>query len=171
MNNIIKIIPTEIKFGKNEFRYKWLTYNDSVVGGTSSSELDHHDNHIIFRGEISQSKSLSWCCLRSTKKDQDLSMYTTIAIKLKSDGVPLAFQIEYREGWQDEKISCAIHTVPNEWTTVVLPFVDFQPMKFGKKAALEWNTSVLHHILRYNFYVSNENSRPFKLEIESIHFS
>jgi hypothetical protein len=171
INDIIKLTPTEIKFGKNEFRYKWLTYNDTAIGGKSISKVEQHDNHLTFRGKIKYANSAAWSCLRSKKQDQDLSMYTSIAIKLKSDGVPLAFQMEYQEGWQDEKISCVIRAIPNEWTTVHLSIVDFYPIRFGEIVPVKLNTSVLHHILRYNFYVSSEVSRPFKLEIESIQFS
>jgi hypothetical protein len=171
INNIIKLIPTEIKFGKNEFRYKWLTYNDTAIGGKSISKIEQYDNHLTFRGNLKYTNKAAWSCLRSKKQDQDLSMYTSIAIKLKSDGLPLAFQMEYQEGWQDEKISCVIHTIPDEWTTVHLSIVDFHPIRFGEIVPGKLNTSVLHHILRYNFYVSSEVSIPFRLEIESIQFS
>jgi hypothetical protein len=170
MKNNIKLLPAEIKFKKNEFRFRWLAFNDTVTGGRSNSIAEQHDNHITFSGSLKQLNTTAWSCLRSKKQDQDLSMCTSIAIKLKSDGRPLAFQMEYHEGWQDEKISCVIHPIPNQWTTVHLSIVDFHIVKFGEVSPIKLNPSVLRHILRYNFYVEGETSGPFKLEIESIHF-
>ncbi|WP_298956061.1 CIA30 family protein [uncultured Nonlabens sp.] len=170
MIEVNKLVPTEITFGKDQLRYQWLPFDDRVMGGKSSSIIEQHDDYITYRGIIRNINNSAWSCIRSNRIDQDLSPYTSIEIKLKTDGRPYVFEIEYNEGWQHEKIGFMIHTVPNNWTTVHFPIADFRRVKFGEMLPGEVDLSVLKHILRYNFFVAEAIVGEFKLEVESIKF-
>ncbi|WP_124980587.1 CIA30 family protein [Nonlabens xiamenensis] len=170
LSKTIKITPEEIKFGRQELRYQWLPFDDKVTGGRSTSIVEQHENHTTYSGEIRHINNSAWSCLRSNKVIQDLSKYTSIEIKLKTDGRPYAFEMEYNEGWQHEKIGFLIRTLPNEWTTVHFPIADFQHSIFGEIQDKPVDLSVLDNILRYNFYVAERITGPFRLEIEYIKF-
>lgn len=170
MIKINKLVPTEITFGKEQLRYQWLPFDDRVTGGKSTSIIEQHDNHITYSGTIRNINSSAWSCIRSNRIDQDLSKYTSIEISLKTDGRPYAFEIEYNEGWQHEKIGFMVHTLPDKWTTVHFPIADFQHVKFGEIVSHEVDLTVLKHILRYNFYVAEKIVGDFKLEVASIKF-
>lgn len=170
MKKAIKLIPTEITFGRNQYRFRWLPFNDTATGGKSTSKLELHHDRIAFSGIIRNINNSAWSCLRSNKIDQDLSTHTFIEIKLKTDGRPYAFEMEYNEGWQNEKLFFMIHTLPFHWTTIQIPIAEFKHVKFRQVLDKELDTSVLKHILRYNFHVAEEITGPFQLEIEYIKF-
>lgn len=169
-DKIFKLIPTEITFGEDELRYKWNTLDDQLTGGKSSSRIKQSETFIRYSGTIRSINKSSWSCLRSNRIDQDLSKYKAVKLKINSDGRPYAFQIEFNEGWHDEKLSCVFQSLPNQWTTVHLKFEDFQHIKFTEKSTKILNHSVLNHVLRYNILVAENITGPFKLEIESITF-
>jgi NADH dehydrogenase [ubiquinone] 1 alpha subcomplex assembly factor 1 len=170
MIKTLKLTPTKINFSKDEFRYQWMPFDDSVTGGKSTSTVEIQDNHIVYKGEIKNVNNSSWSSLRSNRIHQDLSNYNNVEIRLKTDGRPYAFEMEYNEGWQHEKIGFMIHTLPNNWTTIHFPFTDFQHVKLGEIVKKAVDLSVLKDILRYNFYVAEQITGPFHLEIEYIKF-
>jgi NADH dehydrogenase [ubiquinone] 1 alpha subcomplex assembly factor 1 len=167
---VIKIIPSRISFGKDEPRFKWNTLDDKLTGGRSSSKIEKGESTIIYNGIIRGINNSSWSCLRSNKIDQDISSFSGVKIKLRSDGRPYAFQIEYNEAWQEVKLSCSFQTMPNQWNIVDLKFNDFEHIQFGDTSRKEINKSVLDHVLRYNFYVADKSTGPFSLEIDYIQF-
>jgi hypothetical protein len=170
MKKAIKLIPTEITFGTSQYRYRWLTFNDTVTGGKSTSKLELHHDRVAYSGTIRNINNSAWSCLRSNKIDQDLSMYTLVEIRLKTDGRPYAFEMEYNEGWQNEKLGFMIYTLPYHWTTVQLPIAEFKHVKFRQILDKKLDSSILNQILRYNFHVAEEITGPFQLEIEYIRF-
>jgi hypothetical protein len=170
MKKAIKLIPTEIAFGSNQYRYRWLPFDDTATGGKSTSKSEVHQDHLTYSGIIRNINNSAWSCLRSNKIDQDVSTHNCIEIKLKTDGRPYAFEMEYNEGWQNEKLGFMIHTLPYHWTTVQLPIAEFKHVKLRQILDKELDRSVLNHILRYNFHVAEGITGPFRLEIESIKF-
>jgi hypothetical protein len=170
MKKATKLIPTEINFGIHQYRYRWLTFDDKATGGKSTSELEYHHDRITYTGTIRNINNSAWSCMRSNKIDQDLSLYSLIEITLKTDGRPYAFEMEYNEGWQNEKLGYMIHTLAHHWTTVQLPIAEFKHVKLRKILDKELDTSVLNQVLRYNFHVAEEITGPFLLEIARIRF-
>jgi hypothetical protein len=100
MKKAIKLIPTEIAFGSNQYRYRWLPFDDTATGGKSTSKSEVHQDHLTYSGIIRNINNSAWSCLRSNKIDQDVSTHNCIEIKLKTDGRPYAFEMEYNEGIQ-----------------------------------------------------------------------
>jgi hypothetical protein len=170
MKKAITSIPAEIAFGIHQYRYRWLPLDDKVTGGESTSKLELHHNRITYSGIIKNINNSAWSCMRSNKINQDLSTHTLVEIKLKTDGRPYAFEMEYNEGWQNEKLSFMIHTLPYHWTTVQLPIAEFKHIKFRQILDKELEKNVLSHISRYNFHVAEEITGPFQLEVEYIKF-
>lgn len=170
MKKTIKLIPTEITFGTSQYRYRWLTFNDTLTGGKSTSKIELHHDRITYSGTIRNINNSAWSCLRSNKINQDLSTHSTVEIKLKTDGRPYTFEMEYNEGWQNEKLGFMIYTSAFHWTTLQLPIAEFKHIKLRQLLDKELDSSVLNHILRYNFHVAEEITGPFQLEIEYIKF-
>ena len=167
---VIKYIPSTILFGEDESRFKWNTFDDHLIGGRSLSLMEQRESVIKYSGTIKNLNNSSWSCLRSNKLDQDISGYKGLKIKLKPDKNTYSFQMEYNQGWQDEKCSCLIQAIPDQWNVVDLKFENFQHIQFGKNLKQDLNPSVLNHILRYNFYVTRKSTGSFNLEIEYIQF-
>jgi hypothetical protein len=170
MKKAITLIPKEIAFGIHQYRFRWLPFDDQVTGGRSTSKLKLHHNRIIYSGIIRNINNSAWSCMRSNKINQDISTYTLVEIRLKTDGRPYAFEMEYNEGWQNEKLGFMIHTFPYDWTTVQLPITEFKHVKFRQVLDKELDSSVLNQILRYNFHVAEEITGAFQLEVEYIKF-
>ncbi|WP_213523647.1 CIA30 family protein [Nonlabens sp.] len=170
MKKAIKFTPKEIFFGMNQYRYRWITFNDTLTGGKSTSKLEQQQDWITYSGIIRNINNSAWSCMRSNKIEQDLSDYSLIEIKLKTDGRPYAFEIEYNEGWQNEKLVSMIYTLPHHWTTVQLPIHQFKHAKLRQILDKKLDESVLNHVLRYNFHVAEEITGPFQLDIECIRF-
>jgi hypothetical protein len=132
MTKAITLIPTEIAFGIGQYRYHWLPFYDKVTGGNSTSKLKLHRKRISYSGIIRNINNSAWSYMRSNKEVQDLSMHSLVEIKLKTDECPYVFEMEYNEGWQNEKLGFMIHTLPYHWTTVQLPIAEFKHIKFKK---------------------------------------
>ncbi|WP_164549898.1 CIA30 family protein [Nonlabens ponticola] len=166
-----KITPIEILFEENQREFEWTAITDKIAGGLSKADLIQHEEYLEMSGHIKKSGILRWAALRSKRKIQDLSNYNFIEIRLRTDGQPFEFQMEYKEGWQDEKLSVTIDLVKDHWTTWHVDMDDLKlfNMQEGymtRRPKDEFKET----ILRYNFLHLRDESSDFKLDIEYIKF-
>ncbi|ALM19780.1 hypothetical protein JCM19294_76 [Nonlabens tegetincola] len=171
MKTLEPLIPTEIKFGRNmEYRFKWTPLTDSLTGGKSTGKIIQHDHYVEFCGTIKSVNNSSWSMLRSHKLEQDLSEVKFIEIKLRTDGRPVAFEIEFNPGVQQEKYGYMIRMHKNTWKTIKLPINHFKRVLFHNIIPGEIDKENLKKVLRYNFYISDGIVGDYSIDVEYIKF-
>lgn len=169
---MLKFISTKstILFNETELRYEWKSYTDAVTGGTSEAKLTFNDDYLTFHGNITKTTNGCWASLRSNTVLQNLTAYQGVEIKLKSDGRPYAFEMEYNVAWQDPKLGYMIITPANEWTVVRIPLKSFKTVQLNTLTKTSVDPSVFKSINRFNFFVAGKIIGPFELHLEYIKF-
>ncbi len=164
--------PQEIFFDEQTNDNKWVVFSDQVIGGLSKGEVLQHEEFIEYKGQIKPILEKGWCALRSKRENHDLQDYKFIELKIKTDGKPYHFQLEYDPAWQGEKLSTEIDIVSNQWKTMHIEierlklfsfnhgYLERKP-KLGKK---------LPYIQHYNIVSSSKEATTFNFQIEYIKF-
>jgi len=166
------ITPKEIIFGEEKKTLTWTTFTDEVVGGLSKGKLLRHEDFLEFSGSLFPSIDKGWAGMRSVHELHDLSSYKFIEIKIKTDGKPYHFQMEYDPSWQNDKLSTIIDIVSNQWKVMHIEMEAFQIYNtktgfLNRKPKLEENLKMIH---RYNILSSSKNVSDFNFQIEYIKF-
>ncbi len=165
--------PKELIFDEYTNDNKWLTFTDEVIGGLSTGDALQHDNYVEFKGKLRPSYGKrGWCALRSPKGNHDLEDYKFIEIKIKTDGKPYHFQLEYDLAWQGEKLSTKIDIVSNQWKVMHIEMSDLKLFDFkngylDRKPKLGRKLPYIHH---YNIVACNEEKADFNFQIEYVKF-
>lgn len=164
-------VPDLINLGTRDIKYSWNVFNDTALGGKSVGHITYYDDYICYFGEIININNTGFSRLQSNKLEYNLSKIQEIHLKIKSDGRPYAFEMEFNHGWQHEKLGQLFQSSrKDEWETVILKITDFKVVKFKEVIGSSYNSKLLRKILRFNFYVAEKIEGPFKLEIASISF-
>lgn len=164
------IIPRLINFGEEEHKFTWTVFCDSIIGGTSHGQITFYDNHLSFNGEITNINNTGFCCLRLEKMALQLTNLKEIQLTVKTDARPYVYEIEYNQGWHEEKLGQMFTSTPEVWQTVILPIENFKVMKFKKIIDQKCDFRVLNHIFRFGIHVAEKIKGPFKFEISGIKF-
>ena len=164
------ILPGLITLGIENYDYTWKTFGDQVLGGLSTAHIVQKDTSIKVTGFTINKHGKAFTCLRSQSLKHDLSNVIFIDIKIKTDGRPYAFELEYNHGWHEEKLGSMINTTAGQWHTVRVPMSSFNKVKFCEIIDSKYDPKILNNIYRFGFYVSDNIDGPYEFEVESIDF-
>lgn len=162
--------PEHIKFSNQDFDYTWKILSDELLGGKSNAIITQLENSLKVTGTIIKTHNTAFICLISNKVSLDLSQLSFIEIRIKTDGRPYGFQMEYNEGWQNDKLSYIMKTTSEIWQVIRFPASSFQNIDFKGISNSSYNPKILSHIYKFGFCVPQSSEGSFEFEIESISF-
>lgn len=150
-------------FAKQESVQPWFPVDDVVMGGISSSQMQYSGEGVAqFSGELSLENNGGFASVRFADKRFNLSNFEGVELRVKGDNKTYQFRFQT----DIARISYAQpFLAPDEWTTVKLPFKDFEAIFFGRKVidAPELNTSDLRTVV---FMLTDKQEGDFKMLVD-----
>lgn len=158
--------PFSLSFKSSDSR--WQVVVDGVMGGLSTGEIDRTQNGIMFHGDLSLENNGGFSQIRTPIQQGSLEGADGIEIEVRGDGRNYIFDarvanMRVMAGSYQHKFD----TKDGEWTTVRLPFTDFQFHYFGR---LMDNVEAIqsHMIDSLGVTLADYNPGEFELEIRAI---
>lgn len=121
-------------FGPNDDS-RWTTVHDTVMGGVSRGEIRRTDaGTLVFEGYLSLDNNGGFTSFRTRDRVLPFEGSDGIEMRVKGDGRTYILSFD-REGiglfgggyWQ------RFETKKDEWTTIRMPWSEFEPVNFGRK--------------------------------------
>lgn len=145
---------------------RWNVADDEVSGGLSKGRLEiTTDNTGLFEGRLSIEKNSGSVSVSTFIGDLFLDGFKGVAIRVKGDGRRYRFRLGTAETPEGLAYECSFATQPDAWTTVHLPFSEFEPFSQGNVVAYApaLNYSDIRQI---GLMIADGHPGSFRLEIE-----
>ena len=104
----------------------WYAVNDTVMGGVSSGSVTFDENSMVFEGAVSTDNNGGFASVRSPQDETDLSMYSRVLIRMKTEGQPFSMVIADNPLWYADQFKYDIVAPDEEWNTIEILFEDFE---------------------------------------------
>jgi hypothetical protein len=104
----------------------WYAVNDTVMGGVSNGDVTFDDNSMVFEGAVSTDNNGGFASVRSPQDETDLSMYSRVLIRMKSEGQPFSMVIADSPLWYADQFKYDIESPNEDWNTIEILFEDFE---------------------------------------------
>lgn len=152
----------------------WYAVNDTVMGGVSDGDVSFGENSMVFEGAVSTDNNGGFASVRSPQDETDLSMYSRVLIRLKSEGQPFSMVIADSPLWYANQFKYDIVTSDEDWSTIEILFEDFEeytlmtgyPEPTGAILTSEDAEEVIHMELMSKQFEDGD----FRLEVDYIAF-
>lgn len=144
----------------------WMIVNDGVMGGLSSSEfVDSGDGHATFRGVLSLDNNGGFASVRGLVQPGAMEGRDALELRVRGDG--RTYQIRLRTDRRFDGIAYKAEfvTIDGEWTTIVVPFSDFEATWRGRtpRGAPPLDPAAVRQI---GFLIGDKVEGPFRLDVE-----
>lgn len=154
-----------IDFKTNANLNNWVTINDVVMGGKSSSQFKKEANNFgVFQGHVSLDNNGGFSSLRYQFEKIKVSNSQKIKIRLKGDGKNYQFRI--KNNINNNFAYTTSFSTTKEWQVIEILLKDMYPVFRGKKLNYpNFSNDTIEQIL---FLIANKKDEHFKLLIDSI---
>ncbi len=144
----------------------WRVVNDGVMGGLSMSQIQATPRGtVVFEGQLSLENNGGFASVRTVLDRLDLSDYDGITLRARGDG--RTYQIRFRTDQRFDGVTyrATFVTKPDQWTTVRVPFSDFEPTYRGRllRDVEPLDTA---HLQQLAFMVADKKEGHFRIELE-----
>ena len=157
-------------FGRSKTGSNWKVMNDGVMGGLSSGESVLKRNSLILEGEISLANNGGFSSVRSPWGKTDISDYSTIEVRYRSEGQVVAFCIETNRMWWKPYYMLDLPTTDNKWETITLKLTDASEISLVTPTGNTLTKKQLEKILRFGFMTHEKKESPFRIEVDYVKF-
>ena len=144
---------------------RWQIINDSVMGGTSRSEVIIHESRLVFRGQLSLENNGEFASARCHFQ-HDLGGVSGFRLKVRGDGRSYQFRLRADElpggiAWR------ADFSTDGSQQLIDLPLTKFEPVIRGHRVgrAGELDPGEVHLL---GFLLADAQPGPFALEVYAI---
>ena len=147
----------------------WSTVDDVVMGGVSSSRVEHHpDGFAVFEGVVSLENNGGFCSLRSGRLPERPLAAEVFVLHVRGDGKNYKLNLRAEGVFDGVSYQAQFHAPADEWTEVRLPVSEFLPTYRGRPVhGLEpldpYRTT---HI---TVIIADRQEGPFRLALRSLH--
>jgi NADH dehydrogenase [ubiquinone] 1 alpha subcomplex assembly factor 1 len=165
MKSDMKIL---VDFSDEDEKDQWRIINDGVMGGLSQSRIDINTNAIaVFQGQLSLENNGGFASVRRLLRQDNLTGYTGVALRVKGDGRTYQFRVRTNERFDGIAYRAEFQTSAREWLTVKIPFKSFIPTFRGQRVP---NVPKLRpgNIRQIGFLIADMREGVFRLEIDWI---
>jgi len=155
-------------FSKPDDISQWYARDDTVMGGVSASQLRATDEKTaVFAGEVSLENNGGFAAVRSRDAQYDLSAYTGIALRLKSDAKVYSMNIRTDTSLNGLRYQTSFKLTQEVWMTIRLPLQNFVAARRGKRFP-DAPPLDSQRIRSFGFIIAGKQIGPFRLELASI---
>ena len=143
----------------------WLMVNDGVMGGISRSDFGlTEDGTGLFTGRLSLEYNGGFASMRTALRDGNLADHAGIEIRVRGDGRTYQLRLRTTNRYDGIAYRALFETRDGEWTTIVLPFPEFQPT-FRGRILRDVQPLDQASIEQLGFMLADKTPGPFALEI------
>jgi hypothetical protein len=144
----------------------WSPLDDVVMGGRSSSRVEHVDGILRFEGRVSLENGGGFASMQADV-DFDLRDARALVLDLRGDGK------RYKVGLYDERgrgrvaYRAPFEVDQDRWSTVKIRFDELQP-RFRGRDVPDAPPLERSHVQGLSILISDKQQGPFELDIRSI---
>lgn len=144
---------------------RWFVVNDTVMGGQSSSTINHTDGTLNFSGTIVTDGG-GFASIRRSLESGALDGYSSAIIRFKSDGRGYALTFRDRGGRSITHRQFLGKEVSDQWVEEEVFFAELIPTFFGQPTNADpFNISEAREM---GIILNEAVDGPFAIEIDSI---
>jgi uncharacterized surface protein with fasciclin (FAS1) repeats len=161
------VSKTLMDFADASSAARWLSVNDTVMGGVSEGGFRITDDKTLeFFGNLSLKNRGGFASIRTRPAELDLGDFDKIVLRLKGDGRAYYFELRTAALGGAESYRVPVET-SQAWQEVSLPLTDFVYTSFGRRVpgAPPLRPSRIQSL---GFMLADKKAGPFRLEIGSI---
>lgn len=159
-----------VDFGREGSGSDWKIINDGVMGGLSAGTVVLTDTTALFTGHISLANNGGFSSLRSPFAQMDLSNFSTVRIRYRSQGQPFSFILETSQIWFQPYYKYQFAGAEDDWQTVTMNLSEFRETRIGRETGKFLLQNQLANIIRIGFINGGKYESNFELEIDYIVF-
>lgn len=167
---LFSINMPKIDFGQKKDGRNWRVVNDGVMGGLSEGSAELTENSILFKGKVSLDNNGGFSSLRSNFSKKDLSEYTQVKLRYRSEGISLAMTLSVSRRWYIPNYKTSLASTKGEWKTITLNLKDFRKHYIGKPMDETLDKEAMKEIIRYGFITDEKKYGKFEFEIDYLEF-
>ena len=143
----------------------WLMVNDGVMGGISRSEFGCTENGTgLFTGQLSLEFNGGFASMRTALRDGNLADHAGIEIRVRGDGRTYQLRLRTNNRYDGVSYRALFETRDGEWTTVIIPFPEFQPT-FRGRILRDVQPLDTARVEQLGFMLADKTPGPFAVEI------
>lgn len=146
----------------------WVSVNDSVMGGVSTSSMTYTEQGLRFSGNVSLANNGGFASVRrviSLNLPEDHHLILTVA----GDGNTYQLRFRTERGFDGVAYSASFNTKANTTTQHVFNLADFKPVWRGRsvpnRPKLTWQD-----VIQMGFMLTDKQTGEFVLDIVDIDF-
>lgn len=147
----------------------WYVLNDGVMGGLSKGRLTDTNEGVVFFGSVSLENNGGFTSYRGPWKSYDLTDYSQVMIRYRSEGMRLAFTMETSKRFWIPNYKVSLPK-SEDWITQTFMLSDFKQYRLGNPTGASFKEETKKDIIRMGFITDEKRAGDFKFEIAYIEF-
>jgi len=156
------------EFNEEDAAGQWVTVDDTVMGGVSSSTAVVKDGLLQFTGDLSLENNGGFCSVRSNTNGWALPDFEGLKVRIKTRDRPFRLTIRTDRRFDGVMYRHDLPVTGDEWKTIRVRFADFKPTYHGR--VLSDQTPIDPSKIRsVGFIIADGRAGSFMLEVDSIH--
>ena len=155
----------DITFDAVETKH-WLTVNDNVMGGVSSSHFAYQDGYGVFSGYVSLENNGGFASVRRIISP-NFSSASTINLTIMGDGRRYQFRLKTHRLYEGAAYVAEFTTTANQWQTIQLSESDFSPRYRGRTLSAMPSLK-FSDAIQVGLLIADKKAGEFQLRIKSI---
>lgn len=145
---------------------RWITVNDSVMGGRSTGGPAFADGLLTFSGTTNTDGG-GFASIRTREQQWDIADADGLLIRVRGDGRTYiaAMTTDQRVTWGAVNYWQEFDTTDGQWTTLRLPFAEFTPNTRGVDLTGRVAPLDPAKAATIGFYIYDKQDGPFRLDV------
>ena len=163
--------PLVFDFGPDKDFGRWSIINDGVMGGLSQSRARLDGDAVLFTGNVSLKNNGGFVSLRSPMGNFDLSGYSQLEIRFKSDtNRSFELLLEKETPFYLPKFRTKFAAKSQDWETITIPLKNIEISRMGNTIQEGIDPKVLRGVQRIGIILADKQEGSFNLWIDYIKF-
>lgn len=158
-------------FGQQDGGLRWISVNDTVMGGRSIGGFEVIDGRVEFRGTLNTNGG-GFTSIRTEPQELDLGGFVSLRLRIRGDGRSYGVRLRQsgERGWRQPSYGASFRTrdlqSTDEWQEVVVPFDRLVPSWRGQ--TLDRPPIEASRIESLGITLADKIDGPFALDVDQI---
>lgn len=153
--------------GENE---GWVTVDDRVMGGVSSSQITQSDTFMRWEGTMSLENNGGFASVRSPWEIGQLGNAKTVSMRVRGSNGTFSLRLATSGRYYEPIHQVGFEVEETEWRTLTWSLEDFQTMVMGRPTGSAFDVQDVLNVGRVGIMKNDGNPGKFWLEIDFIRF-
>tara|TARA_B100001059_G_C17768933_1_gene547249 strand:- start:938 stop:1450 length:513 start_codon:yes stop_codon:yes gene_type:complete len=155
-----------LPLGSSDITQHWQIVNDSVMGGSSTSQAYEKDNSLIFAGNVSLENNGGFASTRTCINTQHQAS-KHIILQVKGDGKTYQLRLRTSQYLDGPAFTVSFATLKDQWQVITFSSDDFSLTYRGK--ALQQQAKLnFNEIEQLGLMIAKKQQGNFRIELKQI---